>query len=333
MPKIAYVEHDFRADSLGVIRTAERICTEYARQGFILTLRQLYYQFVARGLLANKDTEYKRLGNLVNEARLAGLIDWDHLEDRTRNLRALPHWATPADIVDSCAKQFQSDLWEGQAAHVEAWIEKDALVGVIQGVCTANDVGYFSCRGYTSQSELWGAAQRLLEAYRERDKSELVVLHLGDHDPSGVDMTRDIRERLRLFLGHHSPRAARALAVERLALNMPQVEQYGPPPNPAKLTDSRVGGYLDRYGDESWELDALEPQVIAGLIEGAIRRHRDAGLWREALAERDRQRGVLGAIARQWDEVEAWCAPDGAEAGHDPDDDGDAPDGGAEGED
>jgi hypothetical protein len=80
-------------------------------------------------------------------------------------------------------------------------IEKDALVGVIEDVCRQWDVPYFSCRGYASQSEMWGAGQRLLERIRSGRKVQ--VIHLGDHDPSGLDMSRDIRERLATFISLH----------------------------------------------------------------------------------------------------------------------------------
>lgn len=135
----------------------------------------------------------------MNDARLAGLMDWTHLEDRTRNLRSLSHWSDPRDILDSAAAGYRTDKWAHQPYRPEVWIEKDALVGVIEGVCEANDVPYFSCRDYTSQSEVWGAAQRLLRHVRRGQIP--VVLHLGDHDPSGLDMTRDITDRLGLFLG------------------------------------------------------------------------------------------------------------------------------------
>jgi hypothetical protein len=144
---IAYRDKSFSRGSLAVIDTARQICAEYQRQGFDLTLRQLYYQFVARGFLANKDTEYKRLGNIINDARLAGLLDWDYIVDRTRNLRGLAHWDEPSSVIDSAAYSYRTDRWANQAHRVEVWIEKDALVGVITNACNRLDVPFFSCRG------------------------------------------------------------------------------------------------------------------------------------------------------------------------------------------
>lgn len=302
MPRIAYTETRFKPASLDLIRTAEAICADYARQGFDLTLRQLYYQFVARGFLANKQTEYKRLGSLINDARLAGLIDWDFIVDRTRNLRGLSHWDSPESVIQSAAYGYRTERWADQPHRVEVWIEKDALVGVITGACQRNDVDYFSCRGYTSQSELWGAAQRMLRY--ERNGQKPIIIHLGDHDPSGVDMTRDIADRLEMF--------GADVDVRRIALNMDQVEEHNPPPNPAKLTDSRARGYINLHGHSSWELDALEPALLDRLIEDEIWAWRDASLWERATDAMEHERQLLEAVSARWSDVAALVAEDGA---------------------
>jgi hypothetical protein len=84
MPIIKYKDFNFRSASLSVIELANSIIAEYQAQGYDLTLRQLYYQFVARGIIPNSDAEYKKLGSVINDGRLAGLIDWDSITDRTR---------------------------------------------------------------------------------------------------------------------------------------------------------------------------------------------------------------------------------------------------------
>ncbi len=295
MPKIKYVDQTFQAGTLALIKQCNAIIAEYTAQGFILTLRQLYYQLVSRDVIANRQKEYKRLGSIVNDARLAGLIDWTAIEDRTRELRKQPEWDNPAEIVEACADQFRVDLWDGQKYRPEVWIEKDALLGVIEGVCNELGVPHFSCRGYTSQSEMWGAGQRL-RGYLKR-KQIPIIFHFGDHDPSGRDMTRDIVDRLELFMG--------GLEVKRLALNMDQVEQYDPPPNPAKTTDSRYQAYIAEFGAESWELDALEPAVIATLIREAVTALIEQDEWDERQKEAVEGRRLLGLVARKWDDVAA----------------------------
>jgi hypothetical protein len=296
MPKIKYQDLLIlrSAKHLAVVDQANAIIVDYQNQGFTLTLRQLYYQFVSRDLIPNNAKEYKRLGSIINDARLAGLVDWNALEDRTRSLRAQPHWEDPAAILDVCARQFSVDRWEDQPNRVEVWIEKDALVGVIEGVCDEFDVPYFSCRGYTSQSEMWVAGRRLRQ-YRGSNQVP-VVLHFGDHDPSGIDMTRDIRDRLEMFVGG-------SVDVRRMALNMDQVEQYNPPPNFAKITDSRCAGYIREYGEDSWELDALEPAAIAELIRGEIRGLLEPDRWAATGAAQEEGRRRLALIAENFDEV------------------------------
>lgn len=131
-----------------------------------------------------------------------------------------------------------------------------------------------------SQSELYFAGKRIEDRYNGTGQ-ETVVLHFGDHDPSGCDMTRDNEARLCMF-------ANMDVTVERLALNKDQIKKYKPPPNPAKITDSRAKEYIKRHGHSSWELDALEPKVIAELIENSAKEYIDMEEWgeRERLLEK-----------------------------------------------
>ncbi len=291
MAKILYVEHKFRSDALETIEKANAILIEYAEQGYDLTLRQLYYQFVSRGFIANNQREYKALGSIINDARLAGLVDWDHIVDRTRNIRGNNHWKAPSSIIESCAQQFQYDKWADQETRCEVWIEKDALIGVIERACRKLDVSFYSCRGYVSQSEIHEAAVERLTAFEEAGQ-EVHIFHLGDHDPSGIDMSRDIQDRLRIF-------GCRA-ELHRLALNMPQVERYNPPPNPAKLTDSRSTSYVRNFGSESWELDALEPRVLDALITKHVEALIDNVKMEAAQEREDEARRQLQAVADRW---------------------------------
>lgn len=296
--KIQYHEFAFRGDTLERIQQANDIIAEYQAQGFDLTLRQLYYQFVARGIITNNEREYKKLGDVIANGRLAGLIDWKAISDRTRYLRRQAHWASPQDVVEVCASQFRLDKWAKQPYYCEVWIEKDALIGVIEGVCQDFDVPYLACRGYASASEVWRAGHERFRQKVKVEKKQGMVFYLGDHDPSGIDMTRDVKERLDLFVGKKG-----GVAVQRLALNMDQVETHNPPPNPTKMSDSRATDYVDKFGEECWELDALDPTLIRNLIDDAISGIRDEALWdedkkAEALAKRQ-----LAALAAYWDAI------------------------------
>jgi hypothetical protein len=327
MSRICYVEKRFSTGSLDMIAKAESVCAAYKRQGYDLTLRQLYYQFVSRDWIPNRDTEYKRLGSVINDARLAGLLDWNYIVDRTRNLEELAHWSNPAELIDAAAKQYRIEKWAEQDTYVEVWIEKDALKGVLEACCPALDVPFFSCRGYTSQSEIWGAAQRL--GSKIDAGKNVVVIHLGDHDPSGIDMTRDIEHRLAMFIAQDCLGAPAApaqdlrdyiesylediegrLTIDRIALNMDQIRRYDPPPNPAKLTDARARGYVAMHGSSSWELDALDPDTLVELVRDAVGRYRDDDAWDEAVEREDEERKVLTATSDRWGEVESFLNGD-----------------------
>ena len=293
MPKIQYKEINFRGKSLELIELINQVVDEYSSQGYELTLRQTYYQLVARGYIPNNERSYKNIGNLINDGRLAGLIDWHSITDRTRNLRRNSHWTTPSSVIESAMYSYMLDKWEGQPNYVEVWVEKDALVDIVGQACGGIDTPFFSCRGYTSQSEMWAAAQRFIRQNRIRDNC--FIIHLGDHDPSGIDMTRDIQERLWMF--------GADVEVKRVALTMEQVQTYNPPPNPAKITDSRCGKYMEEFGDESWELDALEPQMMTRLIRDEVTALRDDDIYQAVYDREAKEKEELRMISRRYGEA------------------------------
>jgi len=297
MSKIKYLDINFRGRSLQIIEKANEIIAEYQADGLELTLRQLYYQFVSRDLIPNKDSEYKKLGSIINDARLAGLIDWLAIVDRTRNLQKNSHWETASDILDSAEASFAVDKWQGQETRCEVWIEKDALVGVIERPCRELDVPFFSCRGYTSQSEMWVAATRMQKYFKDCER--VVVFHFGDHDPSGIDMTRDIEQRLNMLSGRGLSMKQDDVQIEviRVALTRAQIQKYNPPPNPAKITDSRSRNYIREHGHESWELDALEPRVLAELVKKNVKSVLDMEKWLHWEAKEDKEKEFIHAVA------------------------------------
>ena len=293
MPKVCYIYKAFRFETREIIEIANEIIGEYMAEGFTLTVRQLYYQFVARDLIANTQQSYHRLGSIISDGRLAGLIDWNAIEDRTRNLSSIAHWVHPSDIVKAAADQFRRDKWVDQTYRPEVWIEKEALTGVIEPTCRKLDIPFFACRGYVSQSEMWTHAMRLKQFMIEGQVP--VIIHLGDHDPSGIDMTRDILDRQHLFRGRTE--------IKRIALNFDQIEEFNPPPNPAKMTDSRFNQYVLEYGDQSWELDALDPKTLARLITETVLRMRDDDKWNKQTRLETEYRECLQAAASEynWD--------------------------------
>ena len=298
MTTIVYTEHNFREKSLNQVYEAIAIIDEYQRSGFTLTLRQLYYQFVARDLLPNTDRSYKNLGSLITRAREAGLISWMAIEDRHRGGVFWSVEEDEANVLNGIEYGISYDYWKRQNTYVEVWIEKEALANVIERVCSRWHVPYLACKGYLSASEAWRAGRRFEQAHDAG--YECYLLHLGDHDPSGIDMTRDNRGRIELY-SFQAP-----VEVRRLALNMDQVEEHNPPPNPTKLTDTRANDYVAQFGDTSWELDALEPAVIDRLIESEITRLVDGDVWDKCSADEEEARGYLERVHENWDDIKIW---------------------------
>ena len=225
MAKELFILYQPQARKALIIERANKIIAEYAAQRFKLTIRQLYYQFVARDWTENTPLEYKRIGVAIRNGRDGGLIDWDAIEDRTGEVHTHASWESPAEVISDDAELYREDLWVGQRYRPEVWIEKDALLGVIEGVCTEYRVPYFATRGNNSQTLQYEAGQRFAE-YLGQGLTPL-VLHLADHDPAGIDMTRDNEERLALY-------TRAEVEVRRIALNMDQVREYRAPPNFAK---------------------------------------------------------------------------------------------------
>lgn len=275
--KEMFVAKRFSSESTTRIALINAILGEYEAEGYDLTLRQLYYQLVARGYIENSERSYKRTGDLVSNARLAGLVDWEMITDRSRGTVFPAHWNDPAEIVDAAARQFKIDKWADQDNHVEVMVEKQALEGVLIPVCRELDIRFTANKGYSSSSTMYGVGQRL--GANGHVCKTIWVLYLGDHDPSGIDMTRDVQERLQLFSGVE-------VNVKRLALNWDQVEEWQPPKNPAKETDARFRAYREEYGDSSWELDAVEPRTLAALVTESVEDLRDDDLW-DAAVERE----------------------------------------------
>jgi hypothetical protein len=291
--KQAFIEKKFSRANYELIDTANSIIDEYSQMGFRLSLRQLYYQLVARDYIENTIQSYKRVGNVISDARNAGLVDWNAIEDRGRAPYLPPAWDDPAQIVKAAASQFRIDRWKGQPNYVEVMVEKDALSGILRPVCSRLHVRFTANKGYSSSTAMYDAGQRFAEA--ADDGRELHLIYLGDHDPSGIDMTRDIKERLCLY-GEWID-----LNVTRLALNMNQVEEWRPPRNPAKETDSRFAQYSELYGEDSWELDAVKPETLARLVEDRIEELIDHEQWSEVLDAEQEMRDELHRFARDYE--------------------------------
>jgi hypothetical protein len=274
MARVKYRDWAPTTDAQERVLLINRILTEYP--GMRVTVRQIYYRLVARRHIENNPREYDRVQDLLTKARYAGLIDWTAIEDRVREPTRMADWPSLKARLDE-ATNFRLDRWRSQHHYVELWVEKDALASVLEPVASDFHVTLMVNRGYSSASAMRDAALRLTRACQPTPHAphgrRAIVLYIGDHDPSGLDMVRDVRERLFEF------GVPPATDVRPIALTRAQIEEHEAPPNPTKVTDSRAAEYIAEFGHESWEVDALPPTAL----DLVARQHIKAYIDRDAM--------------------------------------------------
>lgn len=253
----------FHGKSLNLISQAKSILQEYAEKNINVILRQLYYQMVSRAIILNKVSAYRSLVGLMRDARYTGLVDWDHLEDRTRIPYRHAQFESINELIECAARSYRLDRWAGQEYYLELWTEKDALSSVLKPIANKHHIYFCVNRGFDSATAMYDASCRLREALKEGKKPE--ILYLGDHDPSGMGMIEDIENRLNEFLN-----LGEVITVRHIALTGEQIEKYNPPANVAKESDPRYKDYEETYGKECWEVDALPPDVMIELVDNTV---------------------------------------------------------------
>lgn len=278
------------------LETINNILEEYRQQDFILTLRQLYYQLVSRDIIPNNVKEYAKLSILLTKGRMAGIVDWSAIEDRGRSPKIPFYINGVQEALDVIANQYMIDRQEGQENYIEVWVEKDALSNVFARVTEPYHVRLMVNKGYSSSSAMYEAAKRFKTAYR-RNGQRGILLYFGDHDASGKDMVRDVKERLEEM-------EVQGLLVYNPALTMAQVNQYNPPENPAKQTDPRAKWYIEKYGDSSWELDALPPPALMKIVRDNVVKWMDLELFKEMRIKEANQKSVITKYAESYIESE-----------------------------
>lgn len=321
--------------SIKQLHVINDIIDEFRADGYTLTLRQLYYQLVSRDIIANEQSQYQKISKLLKEGRMSGMVDWDAIEDRLR-IPNIPYSNTsPNQAIEDAIYQYRLNRQEGQNTYVEVWVEKDALSGVLKRITHKYHVRLLVNRGYGSVTAIHDAYSRFKRYILEGKRTK--ILYLGDHDPSGMDMIRDIQDRVDEMLvsgldfeedfdnlsqdeqfGYIAPydeqgldlpscyemavedytkeRLKTSFIVEPIALTMEQIKSFNPPPNPAKITDPRAKDYIKKYGNVSWEVDALNPQTLNELLSGKIEENIDMELYNSILLKEEVDKRKLKKI-------------------------------------
>lgn len=256
-----------------------------------MTVRQVYYQLVARQVIANNRGQYQAVSALLVELRKGGAVPWSWLEDRNRRPRAVAMWDNAEAIVRDALAGYRRNVWADQPAYVECWLEKDALSGIFEETLAPYGVTLNVGRGFDGWDSIRNAATR----YAAWAEEGVTVLYFGDFDPSGEDMVRSLRERLDYF-AHE--RGVRAPTIVKCALTPEDVRRYHLPTDFTKATDSRRAGFVAKYGDVSVELDALPVGVLRARLIEAVEAHLDldalAATRRAEAADRAQLRALLG---------------------------------------
>lgn len=293
-----------------VIGHIVEIVNEYQADGYTLTLRQLHYRLVAKNWIVNHISAYKKLGNILDDCRYGGVIDWDAIEDRGR-VPYIPYAVKNVQhSLEDTIEQYRIDRQEGQKVHIEVWSEKDALSGILKRTTSKYHVKLAINKGYTSSSAIYSAYQRFLNKIAKEEK-RVVILYCGDFDPSGLDMIRDISKRIRFMLRNGDAKdyfyyqdkdIDDWFKIIPIGLTAEQIKKYKLPANPTKLTDSRAEKYIAKYGRTCWEVDALEPKVLTQIVDSNIAGRIDIPLFNKVVNRENRDikelKGILSGVIK-----------------------------------
>ncbi len=271
-----------------MVEAVNKILSEY---NFPLTIRQIHYRLVSSGFYPNTRSSYNGLSKTLVKAREDGEVDDTRIEDRARQVIEAPEGYAPDEYVTAVSDwfktiggEYQADLWANQPGFVEVWVEKDALSSLINQVVEPYRVTVCPCRGYSSYTYIKRTA---IDGRLRHVTKPIIILYLGDHDPSGLQMTEDLESRLVKY-GH-----GLNIAVKRVALTYDQVKEYNLIPNPTKKADTRSQAYVSRYGDECWELDAVEPNELQRLVRSTIEELINQEAWEAGLVQEAKDRTRL----------------------------------------
>jgi len=247
---------------------------------FSLTLRQIYYQLVAKQIIPNKQEYYKKLSRVCVTGRDEGILPEEAFADRLRAVDKPGAWLDLNSFMETVKRAYNKDKWNNQPKYLEIWTEKDALRSVLTEITYQYDVSLMVARGQLSRTAIYEASER----YKAKTDRECYLYYCGDFDPSGLSIYDSIRKRLEAF--------GIFINFERIALTEGQIEKYKLPSDPGKQSDPNYNKFVALYGDDKVvELDSLPPDILRDIIKEAITKNIDSGLLAQ-VQKKERDEGI-----------------------------------------
>jgi hypothetical protein len=222
------------------------------------TLRQIYYGLVSGGVIEKTEEAYHLVGRQLVKLRKSGDLPYGWIADNTRWQRKPNTYSDLETMLRRISRFYRRQLWDNQDAYVEIWLEKDALSGVLYDVTREFDVPLMVTRGYPSLTFMHSAADKINEINKPTH-----IYYFGDHDPSGVDIPRKVRQTLEEFDCEFE--------FECVAVTPDQISSMNLLTRPTKKSDSRSKG----FEGESVEVDAIHPDDLRALVRDCITQHID----------------------------------------------------------
>ena len=265
--------------SLELLAQVQEIIDSY---DFALTLRQIYYQLVAKQIISNEQSNYRKISRLCVAGRDEGILPEEGFADRLRIIDKLSSWVDLNEFMETVKRSYHKNKWQNQPKYLEIWTEKDALRSVLSQVTYQYDVSLMVSRGQLSRTAIYEASER----YKAQGDKEYYLYYCGDFDPSGLSIYNSIKERLDNF--------GISIKFERIALTKEQIEKYKLPSDPAKPSDPNYNKFVSLYGsDMVVELDSLPPDVLRDIIKDCITKNINNGLLAQVQEEEEAEKVSL----------------------------------------
>jgi hypothetical protein len=246
-----------------------------------------YKLFVAKLIESMARSDMQRVYRLLKEARERGDIPWEWIVDETREFERVSTWANPAAYARCVARSYRCDFWNQQPSRCEVWSEKGTVRGVLQPVLDEYAVGFRVMHGFSGATTVHDVSQ-------DDDGRKLIVLYVGDYDPSGLFMSEvDLPNRFSKYGGDH-------VTLKRIALTRSQVRELPSFPATDKKKDPRFKWFRSNHGDRCWELDAMDPNDLRNCVEKAIKKLIEPVAWKRCEVVNQAEQESLKSVIKQW---------------------------------